>query len=148
MASLRDAAARGAAAYGRVEHVRAFLGECGVELLHDARRIGGQVEIGRAGFYTAHKSIRSERDRFHIGRLRQGREDHIALACERARGIGPDGAGIEMMTGRLPLQVVDDQPEASLLQVGGHAAAHDAQPDESPPPLCHSYCHHCFGSGL
>jgi hypothetical protein len=45
--------------------------------------------------------------------------------------IGTEGAGSEMVAGRLPLQVVDDQPEAGLLQVGGHAAPHHAQPDES-----------------
>src|SRR5262249_17219896 len=35
-----------------------------------------------------------------------------------------------MMAGRLPVQVVDDQLEAGSLHVGGHPAAHGAQPDE------------------
>src|SRR5712691_7921365 len=36
-----------------------------------------------------------------------------------------------MMARRLPVQVVDDQLEAGLLQVGRHAAAHGAQPHET-----------------
>src|SRR5262249_50017979 len=35
-----------------------------------------------------------------------------------------------MMAGRLPMQVVDEEPEAGSLHVGGHAAAHGAEPDE------------------
>jgi hypothetical protein len=36
-----------------------------------------------------------------------------------------------MMARRLPVQIMDDKPEAGLLQVGGHAAAHGANPDEA-----------------
>jgi hypothetical protein len=36
-----------------------------------------------------------------------------------------------MMARRLPGEVVDDELVAGLLQVGSHAAAHGAQPDES-----------------
>jgi hypothetical protein len=35
------------------------------------------------------------------------------------------------MAGRLPAEVVHDEAEAGLLQVGSHPAAHGAQPDES-----------------
>jgi hypothetical protein len=36
-----------------------------------------------------------------------------------------------MMARRLPVQIVDDELVAGLLQVGSHPAAHGAQPDES-----------------
>src|SRR5262249_61150417 len=46
------------------------------------------------------------------------------------RASRPDGAIGKMMAGRLPVQVVGGQVEAGLLNVGGHPAAHGAQPDE------------------
>ena len=47
------------------------------------------------------------------------------------RIICPGWARIEMMAGGLSLQVMDDQFVPGLLQVGGHAPAHDAQSDKS-----------------
>jgi hypothetical protein len=36
-----------------------------------------------------------------------------------------------MMAGRLPVQIVDDELKAGLLQIARHAAAHRTQPYES-----------------
>jgi len=130
-----------AAAHGRVQHVRTLLGEGSVELLHDARRIGRQVEIGGAGLDAGNEPIWPERDRLHIARLRQRGEDDVGLPCEGSRAVCPDGTVGKMMAGRLPVQVVDDQPEAGSLHVGGHAAAHGAQPDE---PHRHVVLGHAF----
>src|SRR5262249_6961175 len=57
-------------------------------------------------------------------------EDDVGCACERPRAVCPDGASGKMMAGRLPVQVVDEELEAGSLHVGGHPAAHGAQPDE------------------
>jgi hypothetical protein len=123
--------ARGAAAHRRVQHVRALPGKGGVQLLHEAGRIGGEVEIGGARLDAGDQSVGGERDRLHVGRLRQRGEDHVGHFCERARALRPDGAGSDMMARRLPGKVVDDEPIAGLLQVGGDRAAHGAQTDES-----------------
>src|SRR5262249_59054448 len=66
-----------------------------------------------------------------IDRLRQRGEDHVDLACKRTRAVCPNSAGIDMMAGRLPMEVMNDEPEAGLLHVGCHPAAHRAQSDES-----------------
>jgi hypothetical protein len=121
--------------------VRTSLGEGSVELLHDARRIGRQVEIGGARLDASDEAVRSERDRLHIARFRQRGKDDVGLPCEGARALRPDGAIGQMMAGRLPVQVVDDQLEAGSLHVGGHAAAHGAQPDE---PYRHVVLGHPF----
>ena len=69
-----------------------------------------------------------------------GNEEKITSVWlrEYARGVGPDGAGIEMVTCGLTVQIVHDQPEAGLLQVGRHTAAHGAKSDKS-------YQHGLFG---
>jgi hypothetical protein len=106
--------------------MRALLGKGRMQLLHHARRIGRQVEIGGAGLDAGQQSVRPQCNSLHIRWFRQRREDHFGLACERSRTVRPDRSGIEMMAGRLPVQIVDDEFEPGLLDVGGHPSAHSA----------------------
>src|SRR5262245_47232266 len=92
-----------AAAHGRVQHVRTLQGEGSVELLHNTRRIGRQVEIGSAGLDAYDEAVSPECDRLHIGRLRQRGENYVGLPCKCARAVRPDSAGSKMMAGRLPV---------------------------------------------
>src|SRR5262244_382684 len=83
-----------------------------------------------AGFDAGDEAIRPERDGLYVARFRQRREDDVGLPCEGARAVCPDGAIGKMMAGHLSVQVVDEELETGSLHVGGHPAAHGAQPDE------------------
>src|SRR5215471_9982287 len=71
----------------------------------------------------------------------------------RAGRLHPFGAGLQMMTSRLPTQIVHDDLVAGFLNVGGHLAAHRAEPNESDDNLIrHSLFPfafaHCIASAI
>ena len=72
-----------------------------------------------------------ERHRLDLGRAGQRGEHHVALPRHLGRRIGPDGAVLDVAVGRGASRVVNDDLVLGLLQVGGEARAHDAEPDES-----------------
>jgi hypothetical protein len=61
----------------------------------------------------------------------QGGDDGLRALCQRARGLGPGGAGRQQIPGRLALEVVDAQRMARPQQIGGERRAHVAQSDET-----------------
>ena len=79
----------------------------------------------------ASRPLSPERDRLDLRRAGQRGEDDLALLGERLRAVGPDRAGGHVLLGGGPADVVDDELVAGLLQVGRHAGAHRAEPDET-----------------
>ena len=93
-----------------------------------ARR--GHVDQHRARLGAGHDAIRREISLLHVGRKAHDRDDEIGLRRGAAgRGV-PLGAGIDQRLGFFLGAVVDVQRVARLLEVAGHAAAHDAGADE------------------
>jgi hypothetical protein len=84
--------AGGAAADRRVEHVKIFLGEGGVDLAHHRHRIGRHVEEGGVGTHALDQPAGPERHLFDIGRDRQRGEDDLAL-CAGSGRKWPSGRG-------------------------------------------------------
>ena len=95
-----------------------LLGECCADLAHQRRRVGRQVEIGRAFLHARKQPVVAERDLLDLGRAGQRGEDDLALLGERLRRVGPDRAGRQILLGRGAADVVDDELVAGLLQVG------------------------------
>jgi hypothetical protein len=87
-----------------------------------------------------------ERHRLDVSRLGERGEDHAALRGERSRGVGPGRASLQMMAGRLPMQIVHDQLVAGLLQIGRHLGSHHAEPDKSDDRLIRHDAHSFFPS--
>jgi hypothetical protein len=119
------------AADRRVEHVDMLLGKAAVDLAHQGRRIGRQVEIGAAVLHAGEQAVCPERDLLDLGRAGQRGEDDLALLGERLRAVGPDRAGGEVALGGGAPDVVDDELVPGLLQIGRHAGAHRAEPDKT-----------------
>jgi len=101
-----------------------------VQAAHQRRRIGREVEQHGALVEAVGQPVFAERHRFELGRSRQGGEHHLACLGNGLWGRCPLGAGGEVGTGVLTLQVVHDELVARLLQIGCHASTHDAETDE------------------
>ena len=76
------------------------------------------------------RPVCAERDRLDLGRSGQREEDDLAsLGHGPGRGC-PLRAGLNVVARVLALHVVHDELVAGLLQIGGHARTHGAEPDE------------------
>src|SRR4029453_10331754 len=82
--------ALGPAAHRRVEQVEALLGEGGVEPPDQPRRVGAEIEEGRAPIHAADQPIRAQRHRFHLGRGGERKIPSAFLAT--SRGVGAQTA--------------------------------------------------------
>ena len=107
--------AGGAAAHRRIQHIRALTGERRVKLFHDARRIGREVETSRVLADAGEQAVVAGRDASTSAG--SGSEVNSTSHClgDLARRIGPHRAGVEMMAGRLPVQVMHHELVAGLL---------------------------------
>ena len=61
----------------------------------------------------------------------QGGEGDVAGGGNFGGGVGETGAAVQQREGGFFAQVVDNHGVAGALNVGGHAAAHVAQSDET-----------------
>ena len=107
-----------------------------MNFFHDALRIGRQIEINRILFDTFDQAIGTERDALDVSRLGQRGEDHVGPFGEGTRRIRPFGTRLQMMAGRLPVQIMHHYLVSGLENVGGHPATHGAEPDEADDNFC------------
>ena len=130
----RQAAAIGPArpaADRRIEEIHALLCKLRVQRTHDADRVGGQIEPGRALAEALDQAVVAGADCLHVGRSRQRGEHKVRSFGHRARAFRPGGAVRQMPRRRLARQIVHHQLVAGLLQVAGHPGTHHAEPDET-----------------
>ena len=133
---LAAGSAAGAAADRRIQHVEVLLGEDRVDLAHHRDRVGRHVEKRGVGLHALDQTVLAERHRLDIGRHRQRGEDDLRGCGELARGESAHSAPFaEKRLGRGAVEVVDDELVAGLLQIGRHALAHHAEPDETDAHL-------------
>jgi len=119
------------AADRRIEKVDALFGKRCVQRADDIHRVGRQVEPSGTTAEAGDKPVLAKADFLHVRRRGQGGEDDVAGLGDRTRRFRPFSAGAQMPGGRLPGQVMHNQVMPRLLQVGGHAGAHHAEPDET-----------------
>src|SRR5262249_54763083 len=123
--------ALGPAAYRRIQHVQAALGEGCVNPAHHGRRVRGEIEVGRPLAKPGGEALGAERHRLDLGWARQRGEHHLGRLGDLAGALHPDRARREMRLRRRAPYVVHHELDSGLLKVTRHVRAHGADTDEA-----------------
>ena len=106
-------------------------GEFGV---YAADEVGGacaEVEIHLALAETVGKSVLAERDRLHLDGAGQRSQHYIGALRDLAGRIGPLCAHLQVRSGGLAPDVMDDEIVSAAYGIQRHGAAHCSKSDKS-----------------
>ena len=128
--------ARRPAAHWRIEQVQALFRVDLLRLAHERRRVGGEVEYGRALLEALYEAVLAQRHRLEFRRPRQRCEYDVSRLGYLARRVGRRRSGVQVRRARLAPDVVDNEIVTSSAHIKRHAGAHSSQPNKT---LFHVY---------
>ena len=108
---------------------------------HHRRRIGREVEAGRALLQALDQPVLPSATASTSGGPGSDRNTTSQASATALGDVGPLRAGREVHAGVLAPHVVHDELVAGLLQIGRHAGAHGTEPDE---PYLHARVSLCW----